>query len=182
MGTEITNGHGDGAETDRMPEDAVTARLPTEARGNEAQRRADAGAKENGGPSIDSSVLPWSASQRRALAALFIIAAGALLVRARSNPTIIGDPPPDRGPRSDQLADRLDPNVATVGELAAIPLLGEKRAGEIVAYRQAFEASHPKQRAFAQPEDLMRVKGIGPATVETLEGYLYFPDGGGIGH
>jgi hypothetical protein len=134
-----------------------------------------ASAPEGTGRTNAVGLLPWSRSQRRALAAIFVVATGVLLIRAWFNPMIVGEGPGKRGPRYDQLADRLDPNVADAGELAAIPLLGEKRAAAIVAYRAAFVLSHPNRRAFDGPNDLARVKGIGPATVETLEGYLVYP-------
>ncbi len=118
---------------------------------------------------------PWTASQRRALAAIFILSAIVLLIRAKLNPMIVADPPAGRGERFDRLADRLDPNVATAAELAAIPNFGPKRAAEVVSYRQAFLLRHPDRIAFASIEDLTNIKGVGPATLELLEEFLRFP-------
>lgn len=60
---------------------------------------------------------------------------------------------------------RVNINSATAAQLEALPLIGEKRAKDIVAYR---EANGPFQRI----EDLLRVSGIGPATLERLRGIV----------
>ncbi len=57
--------------------------------------------------------------------------------------------------------ERVDLNTAGVEELQALPGIGEKRAADIVADR---EANGP----FRYPEDLTRVKGIGEETVRAL--------------
>jgi DNA uptake protein ComE-like DNA-binding protein len=71
---------------------------------------------------------------------------------------------------------RLDPNTAPLEELATLPQLGEKRAREIVAYREIFSADHPGHRAFTQPKDLLKVKGIAYSMMQTLEPFLTFTD------
>lgn len=53
----------------------------------------------------------------------------------------------------------IDINLATEAELAKLTRVGPKKAQEIVRYR---EVNGP----FEQVEDLARVKGIGPKTVE----------------
>lgn len=58
----------------------------------------------------------------------------------------------------------LDPNRATAEELALLPGIGPARAVAIVAARA--------QGRFRQLEDLERVNGIGPRTVETLRSWL----------
>jgi DNA uptake protein ComE-like DNA-binding protein len=116
----------------------------------------------------------WTLSQRRGLVALLTIIVVILAIRLAMNPLTIGQNPPASGPAADQLADRIDPNTASAAELAAIPSLGEVRAGEIVEYRQRFLADHPGELAFAKPPDLERVPGIGTATSEMLEPYLIF--------
>lgn len=74
----------------------------------------------------------------------------------------------------EHLADRLDPNVASREDLAALPVLGLSRAGKIVEYREEYLRGHPGAVAFAREEDLLRVEGIGVATVEALRPYLVF--------
>jgi len=117
----------------------------------------------------------WTPAQRRGIAAIFSIVIVIFGIGLAMNRATISDPQPARGAMADELADRLDPNFATAAELAAIPGLGEKRAATIVAYRDEFAAGHPGHLAFNKAADLENVRGIGPATMESLEGYLVFP-------
>jgi hypothetical protein len=117
----------------------------------------------------------WSPSQRGVLIAFVLILASVLLIRLARDRMYVSNPPPARAERFDELADRIDPNVATWQELAVLPQIGEKRAREIVAHRDSFVASQPGRVAFARPQDLTEVKGIGPAVVETLRPHLMFP-------
>lgn len=117
----------------------------------------------------------WTRRQRRGLAILVLILCVGLAAIARRNPARVSDPPPDAGPRAGQLLTRLDPNTADLDALAALPAIGPKRAADIVALRNQRRTSHPNLTPFARLEDLLRVKGIGPATLETLEPYLVFP-------
>ena len=117
---------------------------------------------------------PWTLSQRRALAAILACLLAYVAVRYAFNRQHVPDPIVGEGPRAAELSDRLDPNVADAAALSAIPTLGEKRAAEIVAYRDQFVSTHPGQLAFRKAEDLMNIKGIGPATVEAMTPYLVF--------
>jgi len=54
---------------------------------------------------------------------------------------------------------KININTATVEELAKLELIGPAYAAKIVEYR---ETNGP----FKQPEDIMKVKGIGPKTFE----------------
>ncbi|MEG2454815.1 MAG: ComEA family DNA-binding protein [Oscillospiraceae bacterium] len=56
-------------------------------------------------------------------------------------------------------------NTASAGELTALPAIGEKRAQDIVTYRE-------KNGSFARKEDLTDVPGIGQATLEGLLNYI----------
>ena len=56
---------------------------------------------------------------------------------------------------------RMDLNTATAEELMTLPGIGEKRAADIIAYR---EANGP----FRIPEDLTRVSGIGEGILAGL--------------
>jgi hypothetical protein len=91
------------------------------------------------------------------------------------HPTYVSDPPPFEPARAAELADRIDPNTADIPTLAALPMIGMKRAQDIVEYREQCLAAHPNELAFRQPRDLMNVHGIGEATVESLGEYLLFP-------
>ncbi|MCA8944497.1 MAG: ComEA family DNA-binding protein [Planctomycetes bacterium] len=61
---------------------------------------------------------------------------------------------------------RLDPNAASIAELALLPGIGRGRAAAIVLHRVRFG---PFQRI----EDLDAVDGIGPRTVERLRSLLH---------
>ena len=66
---------------------------------------------------------------------------------------------------------KLNPNVATVGELAELPSLGPAKALAIVEYRQSQTGN---KNAFKNANDLEEVKGIGSKTVEKLKPWLKF--------
>jgi competence protein ComEA len=67
---------------------------------------------------------------------------------------------------------RLDLNEASVGELMALPGIGEKRALAIIAWR---DANGP----FPCVDDLDEVRGIGPATLERLRPFVCVKPGFG---
>jgi DNA uptake protein ComE-like DNA-binding protein len=117
----------------------------------------------------------WTRRQRAVLATFVLILCAAFFVRALRNPAHVDDPPAPEGSRAASLATRIDPNTADWPAWAALPLIGEKRAREIVAFRESWQTDHPDQIPFEKPEDLTRIKGIGKATVETLKPYLTFP-------
>lgn len=56
-------------------------------------------------------------------------------------------------------------NTASVEQLMLLPRVGEKTAGEIVAWRE-------KNGDFKKPTDILQVKGIGDASFELLSPYL----------
>lgn len=116
----------------------------------------------------------WTLSQRKALLAMCLAGAVFLAVELHRQPTDLTDPAPDQSPRADEIQDRLNPNTADADDLAAIPNLGEKRAAEIVEYRENFLRQHPKSLAFRSLNDLDRLKGFGPATEANLAPYLVF--------
>lgn len=127
----------------------------------------------------EPGAFPWTAKQRRALVVFLTILCCALLVKYACRSAFLDDPEPDIAPRGAELADHLDPNTATWQELAAIVGLGEKKAKAIVAYREAWHAKHPQMPAFAGPQDLRHIKGIGPATVSNILPFLVFPEPAG---
>ncbi|MEW5848288.1 MAG: ComEA family DNA-binding protein [Myxococcota bacterium] len=63
------------------------------------------------------------------------------------------------------LGIKLDVNTATQEDFVALPGIGERTAQRILADREA-------RGAFATVDELDRVKGIGPKTVEKLRPYL----------
>ena len=117
----------------------------------------------------------WTPGQRRLIAGLLIVLCVVFAIRYTKSPAYVPDPPPEKGPRYHEVADRIDPNTADVSTLSALPMLGEARARDIVEYRDRRVARFPDQRAFNSADDLLRIKGFGSATVETLRPYLMFP-------
>ena len=63
------------------------------------------------------------------------------------------------GPVWAEEVEKVNINTATVEELTQLKKIGPKYAAKIVEYR---EANGP----FAQPEDIIKIKGIGPKTLE----------------
>jgi hypothetical protein len=125
--------------------------------------------------SRDPARLTWTLPQRRALLVLLVALFAFLVARYAFNPAYVSDPQPERPARADELADRIDPNTADWAMLAALPGIGERRARDIVAYREDARRNAPGGVVFARKEDLLRIKGIGFAMVEAIEPYLTFP-------
>lgn len=70
-----------------------------------------------------------------------------------------------RDRKSAALLGRLDPDRATVADWERLPGIGPALAARIVADRDA-------RGAFGSPEGILRVRGIGPRTLERLRPYL----------
>lgn len=117
----------------------------------------------------------WTAAQRRAAAGLVILVLLVASVRLLMYRQHVDDPQPDTPARAADLADRVDPNTADEATLAALPMVGPKRASDLVAFREHARQRRPDQPAFRRAEDLLAIGGFGPATVRQLEPYLVFP-------
>ena len=126
-------------------------------------------------PPSDGPAFAWTAQQRRALLAILTLLCLGLGIRYACNPTFVSDPQPEHPALYRDLADRVDPNTADLNTLTAIPNLGEKRAEAIIEFRELRARQHPREPAFHVVEDLMAVRGIGPAMVDNLKPYLIFP-------
>jgi DNA uptake protein ComE-like DNA-binding protein len=122
-----------------------------------------------------SSPVFWTSSQRGVLIALLSLLLICLTVRLILNPVYVSNPQPQSPPRAGDLEDRVNPNNADVQTLSSLPQIGEKRARDIVAYREQFVAAHPGQIAFSKPLDLLHIRGIGASMLEQLEPFLIFP-------
>ncbi len=72
------------------------------------------------------------------------------------------------------IEDTINPNDALPASLARLPRIGPARAREIVSYRNRFSEAGGQWPAFGRAEDLERVTGIGPATVEAVRPWLSF--------
>ena len=117
----------------------------------------------------------WTHGQRIALLVIVAALLTYLTIRYLLNPIYVSNPQPLEPSRAAELVDRIDPNTADVATLAALPTLGEKRAKLIVDYREARRARDPNALVFTRLEDLLRVRGIGPATIDQMRPYLEFP-------
>jgi competence ComEA-like helix-hairpin-helix protein len=116
----------------------------------------------------------WAPRQRTALLVILVGVLAYCSIRFALNSSYISNPQPDEPPRAKELADRIDPNTADADELAALPTLGEKRAKAIVEYRGRFGASATKP-VFLEPNDMLRIRGIGAATLDQIRPFLKFP-------
>src|SRR5258705_12031023 len=117
----------------------------------------------------------WKRTHERSLAELV---RGLESEDARSRPTQPADSMPAAAAAARRAppevpVGRIDPNRASVAELIRLPGIGPSLAGRIVADRD-------QHGAFASPEALLRVRGIGPKTLDRIRGFLSFPsaDGG----
>ena len=73
-----------------------------------------------------------------------------------------------------QLDSRINPNSATAASLMRLPGIGTSRATAIVAYRENLNRGKEPRQAFETVDDLQKVRGIGPKTVENISKWLKF--------
>jgi DNA uptake protein ComE-like DNA-binding protein len=118
---------------------------------------------------------PWTASHRGVLIGLLSCVLVYTVVRLILNPVYVSNPQPQIPARASELEDRIDPNSADWQTLAALPNIGQKRAEDIVAYREKYQMDHDGKLPFNRPEDLLPIRGIGTAMMTQLEPYLRFP-------
>ena len=74
-------------------------------------------------------------------------------------------PPEKEKPEISQAQELIDINSATAKEFERLPGIGPQIAGRIVAYRE-------KNGAFKRVDDITKVRGIGPKTLERLRQHL----------
>lgn len=67
--------------------------------------------------------------------------------------------------------ERIDPNTAPAAQLRRLPGVGPAKASAILQSRN-------RGAVYRRPEDLLRVPGIGPRTLETLAPHLDLPGSG----
>jgi hypothetical protein len=70
--------------------------------------------------------------------------------------------------------ERINPNDASVASLMRLPGVGLTRARAIVDYRSRPAGRTSPRPAFADGQDMQRIKGFGPATVEDILPWLQF--------
>lgn len=93
---------------------------------------------------------------RRAAAAVLVIAAAASMVPALSRAAS-----PNRPDAAVAVADPIDVNQASAAELSLLPGVGPSLAAAIVADRAT-------RGAFGRPQDIDRVRGVGPAILARI--------------
>lgn len=80
----------------------------------------------------------------------------------------------DLGQCEIELESRINPNEAPIESLIRLPGLGIGRAGAIASYRDDFKGKNAESRAFQNCNDLQKIKGIGPKTVQNISEWLRF--------
>lgn len=70
--------------------------------------------------------------------------------------------------------EKINPNTASIASMRRLPMIGPVRAAAIVEYRRRHGPA-----PFHNPRDLMKVRGIGPRTVELIAPLLQ-PTGGDL--
>jgi len=101
------------------------------------------------------------------LGALSLVAMG-ILWWQQQRPPIVVEPAPEQTAHWDQTlasARQIDVNTASVAELERLPGIGPTLAERIADDRAA-------RGPFRRPEELQRVKGIGPQTYDELKDYV----------
>lgn len=126
----------------------------------------------------DRTAQPFTLRQRRGLLVLCATMLIAVVVGLAMNRSYIDDPIPAEGARHLELQDRIDPNEADAPLLAALPALGERRALDIVEFRERALQREPGRVVYQRIEDLMQIRGIGTAIIEQLRPFLRFPQAG----
>ena len=117
----------------------------------------------------------WTKPQRAVVFAIVLGIFVYLSIRLSVSRTRINELQLPQGSRAGDLAVRFDPNTATQPELAAMPGIGDKLATSITDFRDRYVTAHPGRVAFVRPDDLLQIRGVGPAKLETLRSHLLFP-------
>ncbi len=73
-----------------------------------------------------------------------------------------------------KLDDKINPNDATTASLLRLPDIGLARAHAIVAYRENLGKEKGNGPAFKDVNDLQKVGGIGPKTVQNMSPWLRY--------
>ncbi len=73
-----------------------------------------------------------------------------------------------------EMESRINPNYASVESMVRLPGLGISRAGAIMAYRNSFNRANAVRPAFERGDDLQKINGIGPKTVQGMSEWIKF--------
>ena len=77
-------------------------------------------------------------------------------------------------PSGIELDERINPNDAPIASMVRLPGIGISRAEAIVAFREDVSKEDSNSRAFRSCDDLQKIKGIGPKTVQNISEWLKF--------
>ena len=69
------------------------------------------------------------------------------------------------------IKSKINPNTAPVGSLTRLTGIGLIKASDIVEYRKSYKKKN-NSRPFNNADDLQKIRGIGPKTVEKLRNYI----------
>ncbi len=73
-----------------------------------------------------------------------------------------------------KISEKINPNTANWPSLARLPGIGEKRAKDIIYYRNKQQIYDNNSTVYNVYNDLAKVKGIGKVTCEKIRDYLIF--------
>lgn len=76
--------------------------------------------------------------------------------------------------RKIHIDNRINPNNASMASMARLPGIGPVRSEAIIKYRDNFRGKNGESQAFRLPDDLQKVNGIGPKTVQNISEWLKF--------
>ncbi len=79
-----------------------------------------------------------------------------------------------REPSGIELEERINPNDASIASMVRLPGIGIARAEAIVVYREDLIKEDGGGRVFRSSDDLQKVRGIGPKTVQNISKWLKF--------
>ena len=113
--------------------------------------------------------LTWNRRNLLALIALCTAAGGLLTLRGIRR-VALGETIAIQPQRVQAATEKVNPNVASIASLRRLPGIGPEIARRIVEYRR----TQPPP-AFATPDDLRKVRGIGPKTVLRIRPLLELP-------
>lgn len=71
------------------------------------------------------------------------------------------------------LEDKINPNTASAASLSRLAGIGPAKASQIISYRENFSGT-AGTKAFSEISDLDKIPGIGPKTIEDINGLLSF--------
>src|SRR5437764_324622 len=114
-------------------------------------------------PTPRAILTAWPRSAQTAIALLLGFATFVIAVRSLGH--FADALRPSQPPSREGVAYQIDLNTAQRAELLQLPAIGESLAQRIVDYRQ-------EHGPFARVDDLRRVRGIGPLTMEKLRPWI----------